>query len=482
MNNRWLRNQSNINAIVNKINILKEKNNDGELDQEIEDLELEINNLKLDFKDLVNNAKDDLKTLYLDENDDRDWAVAWSGGKDSTCVMGLVVDMLEELEPDQRKRKIHAVMSDTMIENPNLEIYMLDQVEKLKDYVKKTDLPITVNLVQRELKHSYFYLILGRGYFLPQNNGRGRWCTGRLKLNPQNELLKDIDPSFILLGVRLSESAKRKASIEKWTDNDNLDKKIGNHANLTQSKTFMPIVDFTIEDVWEYLQKERLQWSTTHDVRRLYRDATGECGFSNPKGTEVKASQSETCGARFGCWTCPVILKDRSTEEMSKNNEWMKPLSDFRTMQLKVMGDFIPNKPINQNRKARSYVLTEAKRIGKEIKKITKSGHKRNGKRYIDNHGVIHNDKGTFTVEGRKFLFNELIKTQEEVNKLRLNSGLKEIELISEDEISMIKDMWKLDEKHSEWLITNVNDIPISKLTEYINELNDLENNQPLKL
>lgn len=489
MNNRWQRNLPNITALYKKIEVLEKELVELEdeekihnINQDIEDCKTEAENLKVSFEDLVAETKQDLKQLYLNKDDERDWAVAWSGGKDSTTVMGLVVSMLEELKPEQRTRTIHAVMSDTVIENPNLEIYMMDQVKKLREYIEKSDLPITVDVVKRELKNSYFYLILGRGYFLPQNNGRGRWCTGRLKLAPQNEMLRDINPSFILIGVRLSESSKRKASIKKWSDNDNLNKKIGDHANLTKSNTFMPIVDFTIEDVWEYLQRERLAWSSTHDVRRLYRDATGECGFTNPKGTEAKASQSETCGARFGCWTCPVILKDRSTEEMSKHNKWMKPLSDYRMMQLKVMGDYIPNKPALQKRKARSYVLKEAKRIGNEIKKITKSGHKRNGKLYTDNDGIIHNNKGTFTVEGRKFLYEQLINTEIEVNNLRINEGLEPLTLISEEEKQMIKDMWELDEKHSPWLITNVNGLPIEKLNDYIEELNKLEINQPLDL
>lgn len=483
LNNRMTRNLANISAIQGKIEKLKLEINDENkelIHNQVDELEVEIANLSLSFPELLEQSQKDLKDLYLDETDDRQWAVAWSGGKDSTTVMGLVITMLESLPVEQRTRRIQVVMSDTVIENPNLEEYMLDQVERLSEYVEKEGLPIDVTVVRREITRSYFYLILGRGYFLPQNNGRGRWCTGRLKLEPQNNHLKEINPSFIMIGVRLSESSKRKASIVKWKDKGNLNKKIGNHANLTKSNTFMPIVDFTIEDVWEYLQRERLQWSTTHDVRRLYRDATGECGFTNPKGTEAKASQSETCGARFGCWTCPVILKDRSTEEMSKTNEWMKPLSKFRMMQLKVMGDYVPTKPVGQKRKARSYILREAKFIGNEIKRITKSGYKRNGKVYTDKDGVVHKNKGTFTVEARKYLYSKLMETQTEVNELRLAAGLKPLELISQEECDLIKGMWELDEKHSDWLITNVNGLPISDLDLWIEKLEYLENNQPM--
>ncbi|MGM1044848.1 MAG: phosphoadenosine phosphosulfate reductase family protein [Bacillota bacterium] len=421
------------------------------------------------FEELAQEATSDLKQMYLDKTDERDWAVAWSGGKDSTCVMSMTIKMLESLKPEQRKRKIHAVMSDTVMENPNLEQYMHGQVKLLTKYIEEMNLPVTVSLVTRELKQSYFYLVLGRGYFLPQNNGSGRWCTDRLKLKPQNKKLYEINPSYILIGTRLSESDKRKKSIEKWTSKNNLSYKIGDHANLTNSKTFMPIIDFTIEDVWNYLSKERLPWGSSHAVRTLYREATGECGFTNPKATEKEAAKAESCGARFGCWTCPVILNDRSTEVMSESHPWMEPLSRWRMLQLKAFGDYIPPKPKGQKRKERSEVLRQWREINKEIKRITKSGHKRNGKPMIDKKtGEIRVDQGTFTVEAREYLFEELLKTEQEVNEIRDEMGLFPLKLISDEEIHMIKEMWVTDRRDYSHLVTNVNGLSIDYLKELI--------------
>lgn len=427
--------------------------------------------ISISFEELVSRATEDLKRMYLDESDNRDWAVAWSGGKDSTCVMSMTIKMLESIPSNQRKRTIHAVMSDTVMENPNLEQYMHGQVKQLKEYIKIKNLPVTVSLVIRELEQSYFYLVLGRGYFLPQNNGAGRWCTDRLKLQPQNKKLKEINPSYILIGTRLSESDKRRKSIEKWTAKNELSYKIGDHANLTKSKTFMPIVDFMIEDVWNYLAKERLPWGSSHAVRTLYREATGECGFTNPKATEKKAAKAESCGARFGCWTCPVILNDRSTEVMSESHPWMEPLSRWRMLQLKVFGDYIPLKPKGQKRKERSEVLRQWGEINKTIKMITKSGHKRNGRPMIDKTtGEIRIDQGTITVEAREYLFEELIKTENEVNKIRDEMGLFPLKLISDEEIHMIKEMWATDRKDCPHLVTNVSGLSIDYLEQLIEE------------
>src|SRR5690606_20725873 len=233
--------------------------------------------------------------MYLNEEDKRDWAVAWSGGKDSTVVMSLVVKMLEGLPEDQRKRRIHAVMSDTKVENPELGAYMSDQVMRLNAYAERKSLPIRAQIVSRPVEKSYFVLTLGRGYFLPLNNGQGRWCTGRLKLEPQNEALKAINPSYILIGTRLSESTQRAASIRKWSISD----RIGEHANLPETNTFMVIVDWTVEDIWRYLSEANLGWTTTAEVRRLYKEATGECGVNNPVGLEnkLRIANAEACGA-----------------------------------------------------------------------------------------------------------------------------------------------------------------------------------------
>lgn len=431
-----------------------------------------------DFDALINYSMEDITKLYLDENDKRDWVVAWSGGKDSSCLLGMVVAALESLPVEERKRKIWAIMSDTQMENPNLDFYMKDQVNKINEFAKKNNLPLSGEIVKRIPEHSYFYLVLGKGYFLPQNNGKGRWCTQRLKILPQDKRIREIDPSYILLGVRTGESSKRKESIEKWSNKNDLSYKIGEHVHIKSSKTFMPIVDFSIEDVWGYLQQKSLPWSSTHMVRKLYRDATGECGFTNPKKTEKKSSTLESCGARFGCWTCPVILKDRSTEEMSKNNSWMKPLSEFRMMQLRVMGDYKPTRPKNQSRKDRSKILRAFEGINNQIKQVTKSGYKMNGKRMIDKKGKERDDQGTVTIEARKFLFEELMKTQSEVNELRLSSGINPIELISEEEVKMIKKRWQEDEIEKPWLITNAQGINIKKLEELIITQKDLEKNQ----
>src|SRR5690606_34399190 len=149
----------------------------------------------------------------------------------------------------------------------NLEGHMPEKVELLKRYCMENKLPMEARIVIRPIKESYYYISLGKGYFLIQINGTGRCCTSCVKILPQYSARKEINPSYIIMGVRLRESAKRKNSIRKWTIDEKLNQKIGEHVDLKDTRTFMPIVDFTIEDVWEYLQKIGTPWSSTRKVR-----------------------------------------------------------------------------------------------------------------------------------------------------------------------------------------------------------------------
>jgi DNA sulfur modification protein DndC len=407
----------------------------------------------ISYKQKLAEARAYLLDLYLDESDKRDWAVAWSGGKDSTATLGVLMSTIEMLPAERRWRKIHVVMSDTVVENPVLETYMHDQVSKLQAYVTRKELPVTVSVVKRKLEHSYFVLTLGRGYFMPQNNGRGRWCTDRLKITPQNEALREINPALILIGTRLTESTKREQSINKWLISDRL----GNHVSLPETKTFMVIVDWTIDDVWAYLGENKLGWTSSAPVRTLYKEATGECGINNPQGVEAKAKSMEGCGARFGCWLCPVVMTDRSTEEMSKSHPWMEPLTEWRELQVKVYGAFKPAKPKGQSRADRSRVLRKWDAINEQVKLISKSGYNRAGKRMNDG-------QGTFTVEARKWLFERLIDTQNLVNRLRAYDGLTPISLISDEEVRLIIATWAEDERDYPHLVTNAAGKSIGKL------------------
>ena len=399
--------------------------------------------------------------MYLNKNDKRSWAVAYSGGKDSTAVLGLLVSVMKSLPKDELKRKIYIVMSNTAMENPLVDEHMYEQATLIKKYVKENYLPIKIKVVQREIKESYFVKVLGLGYPLPLNNGGGRWCTGRLKIGPQNEQLKKVNPSYILTGVRLSESESRKKSIEKWQ----IDEFIGGHA-LKDTNTFNPIIHWTVEDVWRFLEYEGLEWGSTMSVRTIYKDATGECGFSNPIGVEKKSV--EVCGARHGCWTCPVILNDKSTEKMSEKHIWMQPLTYWRELQLKVYGNYkaqyeTPYREASKEDKQKQRVNNKKVREQNEFITLrTKAGYNRKGTRMKDG-------QGTLTLKARMLLLKELLEVEKMVNRLRKQNNLdSNLKLISDDEIKLIKKYWKTDKEENSYLIDNALGLNIKDIEKYL--------------
>ena len=59
----------------------------------------------------------DLRDEYLQPHG-FPWIVGFSGGKDSTVVAHLVFDLLLSLAPDDRRRPVHIVSNDTLVESP----------------------------------------------------------------------------------------------------------------------------------------------------------------------------------------------------------------------------------------------------------------------------------------------------------------------------------------------------------------------------
>ena len=61
-----------------------------------------MSNIEQCYRDMI----DEMKMVYLHDN--RPWTVGYSGGKDSTLLVSLVFEMVKELKPEQRKKKIYA--------------------------------------------------------------------------------------------------------------------------------------------------------------------------------------------------------------------------------------------------------------------------------------------------------------------------------------------------------------------------------------
>ena len=59
---------------------------------------------------------EEMQLVY--EHDQRPWMIGFSGGKDSTLLCCLVMEMLQRLPKEKRHKTVYIVSSDTLVENP----------------------------------------------------------------------------------------------------------------------------------------------------------------------------------------------------------------------------------------------------------------------------------------------------------------------------------------------------------------------------
>ena len=331
------------------------------------------------------------------EDTDGPWSLGYSGGKDSSVTAALLFRSLLMLNPEQRKRKVYILSAQTNLDlttDPTKQ----REFEKMQKVIDRHNLPIEIREVEAEIEKSFLFLVLGRGYPLPKNKVN-KWCTERLKIGPQEKFMKELNPELTLIGVRSGESQQRAESIEKHQTS----KYYGNG-------TMMPIVDFTIEDVWDYLRIEKLPWGDAEEISQIYKDATGECGLRKRKaGADEK--NDEACGARFGCIICPVVKIDKSTQETAKKKPWFQPYAEIRDIMIEMYKD-----PKN------------------------KAGYMRNGK-------YLGYGQGTFTVKARQKLLELFLQAQED-NRILANMYKVEPQPIFTDElIDKIIEQWETDLK-----------------------------------
>jgi DNA sulfur modification protein DndC len=213
-------------------------------------------------------VSEEIQQQYL--ADDISWVIGYSGGKDSTAVVQLVMYALAKLPQEQLKKEIHILSNDTLVENPTIVSYIDAQLKKIeiagktKLYAHKSESFQVIKVIPK-IEDRFWINLIGKGY--PSPNRWFRWCTDRMKINPTNDyILKQVSKygkAIIVLGARKTESANRAKSMEKY-NLDNISKngsKFRKHS-LSNAWVYAPINELTTEEVWTYL----MQAGYTFDV------------------------------------------------------------------------------------------------------------------------------------------------------------------------------------------------------------------------
>ncbi len=349
----------------------------------------------------------EIRKLYL--SDKRPWVIGFSGGKDSSTCVQLVWYALKELPEKQRTKPVYIISSNTLVESPILINYITGIHKKINQAAKEQNLPITASHIGPKTEDTFWVSLLGKGYPAPQR--MFRWCTDRLKIYPADKFILDKVSEFgeviLILGVRSSESTTRAQVMSLYKIKDSI---LSRHSRFPQAFVYTPIEDFTVDDVWTYLlQKKSPYGGSNRELLHMYTSKeSGECPLVVDKTTP-------SCGgSRFGCWTCTVVSKDTSMQNLIEGGEtWMKPLSDIR--------DFL-------------YMTTDP-----EKKKLYRDFKGRNGRVRFksDGSGVI--SRGPYKYSFRKELFKKLLEAQKQIEKEMPGTDFK---IILDEEIHYIRKLW----------------------------------------
>ena len=359
----------------------------------------------IDYKEYFEEAKDKIKQVYL--HDSRPWLIGYSGGKDSTLLLYLVFEVVNELPASQRTKKIYAVTSDTMVENPVIKKYMHKSSELINKCSEGKKLNIESRMIYPDVENTFWSKIIGNGYPTPEPPGF-RWCTDRLKIKPMNKFVNEVINNdgevVILLGVRKGESELRRRNISKREIEGKL---LIPHADIRHAYVFNPLTEIPNDIIWKFLLKgdSKTPWGV--DTKFLFSLYQGE-DFDEEQSfiAEVEENKiSSTGNSRFGCWCCTIVKQDKSLNSfIEKGSKELEPLREFRHFLFNIRSD----RKYRDNKRA-------------------------NGTVYVNSKG--EEGLGPFTLEGRYLILKELLK-------LQLKTGF---ELISLDELKFIQEKWELD-------------------------------------
>lgn len=273
---------------------------------------------------MIQDILNSLQRLY--SMDVRPWVVGYSGGKDSTMIASLVFEVVMALPPENRTKEICVVCTDTRVEIPAVVSRVQNELDQMNATSKKHHLNITAYLLKPPAQQSFWVNLIGRGY--PPPNRSFRWCTQRLKIDPISEFIRGKlghwGEAIILLGARRSESGSRAQTLDARAKNEF---GLRRHDDLPRCWIATPIEHLSNFEVWDYLMENPNPWGGNNQgLFQLYKDASGgECPL-------VVDQSTPSCGnSRFGCWTCTVVDRDKSSEGLLATGDTrMEALLRFR--------------------------------------------------------------------------------------------------------------------------------------------------------
>lgn len=326
------------------------------------------------------------------------WAIAFSGGKDSSATVTLIANLIETGQIP-RPESLTILYADTRQELPPLHMAAMGILKELEQRGFDT------RVVLPDLDYRYFVYMLGRGVPPPSNTFR--WCTPKLKVMSMERELEKLreergEKFLMLTGVRIGESAARDQRIAISCTKDGGECGQGwfqQSSSGAIADTLAPIVHWRVCHVWDWLLQADLDLGfPTFEIAKVY-------------GQDVSDGE-EPLNARTGCIGCPLVQKDAALDRVIAQPEWayLAPLQKLRPLYWEI------KKPQYRLRKH-----------GEERKAATK---------YIG-----RNRLGPLHLEAREWMLEQVLAIQTEVNTAARSLGKPEISLINDEELARIKEL-----------------------------------------
>ncbi len=327
----------------------------------------------------------------------RHWAIAYSGGKDSTALVAFVLWAIESgavARPDS----LTTLYCDTRMELPPLQqaaVRILDDLRN-RGFDARTVMP--------KLDDRFYVYMLGRGVPAPSNTFR--WCTPRLKIEPMHAALSDVriqagDKLLMLTGVRLGESAVRDQRIAISCSKDSGECGQGWFQVATPealADTLAPLLHWRLCHVydWLYFENDRHGLDTT--------------GIADVYGDD---------DVRTGCVACNLASRDNALERVLRQAKWqhLQPLMELRGLyaELKMAK--------NRKRKAEAELRKDGE-YGKNAQRL-----------------------GPLTMPARAYGLERVLDIQARAS----------VDLINAEEEARIRELWALDTWPNKWSATDIN-------------------------
>ena len=342
------------------------------------------------------------------------WVITWSGGKDSSALLTLLVYLMDSGKIPRPKR-FTVLLADTRMELPPLAIAANQIMDELEER------GIEFKRVLADLDKRFLVYMLGRG-IPPPNNGTMRWCTRQIKMDPMEAALEQLaDESGKILtitGVRQGESAIRDSRIIMSCGKDGAEcgqgwfqEALPNATGLKgRISTLAPLLHWRVCHVWEWLKHwapeyEFGDWSTA-----AIADAYG-------------GDEAEEVNARTGCTGCPLAQEDKALNTITQQPQWayLKPLHG-----LKPLWETL-RKPEN--------------RLRQPAGKTKKNGSLAKGQQRM----------GPLTMDARLWALDEICRIQDQVNDQTQRIGRPVIDILNDEEKARILELINADTWPEGW-------------------------------